>query len=286
MKLSGSRAATSIFSGHRRAEDFELLPLARRRLHQPDDHWQQMDAGPQGGGSRRRLGERGQALLRDGGRPGQIARRPFRRHAGSRVGWRQRTVEAGPYHRVKKPFRTVLSCARRCMTKSGWPANACTSWSRWWPTAANSSFTRRMSTIFPSRMAGSSPKSATIAADYFLKQWDKFQTLPLGRAGAFDARARHWHVENGVEKCRVQVTLATAFPKPPAARSTWATGSAEHPPGGICESRGRRHPARPESRRNASTSWSSSPSGGRQLRVRARQIETARARLISYYVSV
>lgn len=49
--------------------------------------------------------------------------------------------------------------------------------------------------------------------DYFLKQWDKFKHLPWGTI------AHSTHVrglgtyENGVEKCRVQVTLATSIPE-------------------------------------------------------------------------
>jgi nickel-dependent lactate racemase len=49
--------------------------------------------------------------------------------------------------------------------------------------------------------------------DYFLKQWDRFQHLPWGTI------AHSTHVrgigtfENGIERCRVQVTLATGIPK-------------------------------------------------------------------------
>ncbi|NJM55113.1 MAG: DUF2088 domain-containing protein [Verrucomicrobiae bacterium] len=49
--------------------------------------------------------------------------------------------------------------------------------------------------------------------DYFLKQWDKFKNYPWG------VLAHSTHVrgigtfENGVEKCRVQVTLATQIPE-------------------------------------------------------------------------
>jgi nickel-dependent lactate racemase len=49
--------------------------------------------------------------------------------------------------------------------------------------------------------------------DYFLKQWDKFKDLPWG------VLAHSTHVrgigqyENGVEKCRAQVTLATGIPR-------------------------------------------------------------------------
>jgi lactate racemase len=49
--------------------------------------------------------------------------------------------------------------------------------------------------------------------DYFLKQWDKFKGYPWG------VLAHSTHVrgigtfENGVEKCRIQVTLATGIPE-------------------------------------------------------------------------
>jgi nickel-dependent lactate racemase len=49
--------------------------------------------------------------------------------------------------------------------------------------------------------------------DYFLKQWDKFKHIPWGTI------AHSTHVrgigayEDGVEKCRVQVTLATGIPE-------------------------------------------------------------------------
>ena len=50
--------------------------------------------------------------------------------------------------------------------------------------------------------------------DYFLKQWDQFKHYPWG------ILAHSTHVrgigafENGVEKCRIQVTLATGIPEP------------------------------------------------------------------------
>jgi len=49
--------------------------------------------------------------------------------------------------------------------------------------------------------------------DYFLKQWDRFKDVPWGSI------AHSTHVrgigtyENGVEHCRVQVTLATGIPE-------------------------------------------------------------------------
>jgi hypothetical protein len=49
--------------------------------------------------------------------------------------------------------------------------------------------------------------------DYFLKQWDKFKHYPWG------VLAHSTHVrgigkfENGVEQCRIRVTLATGIPE-------------------------------------------------------------------------
>jgi hypothetical protein len=49
--------------------------------------------------------------------------------------------------------------------------------------------------------------------DYFLKQWDKFKDVPWGTI------AHSTHVrgigtfQDGVEKCRIQVTLATGIPE-------------------------------------------------------------------------
>ncbi|HEX5175613.1 MAG TPA: lactate racemase domain-containing protein, partial [Chthoniobacteraceae bacterium] len=49
--------------------------------------------------------------------------------------------------------------------------------------------------------------------DYFLKQWDQFKDLPWGTI------AHSTHVrgigtfENGIERCRIQVTLATGIPR-------------------------------------------------------------------------
>ena len=49
--------------------------------------------------------------------------------------------------------------------------------------------------------------------DYFVKQWDKFKHEPWG------SMAHSTHVrgigtyENGVEKCRIRVTLATGIPR-------------------------------------------------------------------------
>jgi hypothetical protein len=48
--------------------------------------------------------------------------------------------------------------------------------------------------------------------DYFLKQWDKFKDVPWGVL-AHSTHVRGIGVfENGVEKCRAKVTLATQIP--------------------------------------------------------------------------
>jgi nickel-dependent lactate racemase len=49
--------------------------------------------------------------------------------------------------------------------------------------------------------------------DYFLKQWDRFKDYPWGVL-AHSTHVRGMGVfENGVEKCRIQVTLATGIPE-------------------------------------------------------------------------
>jgi lactate racemase len=49
--------------------------------------------------------------------------------------------------------------------------------------------------------------------DYFLKQWDTYQELPWGVL-AHSTHVRGIGTYNeGIEKCRVQVTLATGIPK-------------------------------------------------------------------------
>lgn len=51
--------------------------------------------------------------------------------------------------------------------------------------------------------------------DYFVKQWDKFKHYPWGTlAHSTHLRgAGHYDAATGVEKCRIQVTLATSIPK-------------------------------------------------------------------------
>jgi nickel-dependent lactate racemase len=49
--------------------------------------------------------------------------------------------------------------------------------------------------------------------DYFLKQWDKFKDTPWGTIAHSTHVRGIGKYENGVEQCRVQVTLATAIPE-------------------------------------------------------------------------
>jgi len=49
--------------------------------------------------------------------------------------------------------------------------------------------------------------------DYFLKQWDRFKDYPWGVLAHSTHVRGIGKMENGVEKCRVQVTLATGIPE-------------------------------------------------------------------------
>ena len=71
-------------------------------------------------------------VVHDGGLAGLFAGTP-------EAAWSSAADLSDKLHIICKgrPFHTVLSCARRCTTKSGWAASACTSWSRSWPTAAS-----------------------------------------------------------------------------------------------------------------------------------------------------
>jgi len=49
--------------------------------------------------------------------------------------------------------------------------------------------------------------------DYFTKQWDKFKDFPWGVVAHSTHVRGTGTYEDGVEKCRVQVTLASQVPK-------------------------------------------------------------------------
>jgi hypothetical protein len=54
--------------------------------------------------------------------------------------------------------------------------------------------------------------------DYFLSQWDRFKHLPWGTLAHSTHVRGIGRMENGVERCRVRVTLATGIPPETCAR--------------------------------------------------------------------
>lgn len=113
----------------------------------------------------------------------------------------------------EKPFNTVLSCAP-LMYDEIWVAGKCMY--KLEPVVADGG---ELIIYAPHVKEISVTHGKFIEAigyhcrDYFLKQWDKFKDYPWG------VLAHSTHVrgigtfENGVEKCRIQVTLATGIPK-------------------------------------------------------------------------
>ncbi len=74
--------------------------------------------------------------------------------------------------------------------------------------------------------------------DYFLKQWDKFKDKPWASSPHSTHVRGMGTYEDGVEKCRIQVTLATGIPEEPAARSTSATATGNNHPRRLRRPRG------------------------------------------------
>jgi nickel-dependent lactate racemase len=115
--------------------------------------------------------------------------------------------------RKPKPFKTVLSCAPP-MYDEIWVAGKCMY--KLEPVVADGG---ELIIYAPHVHEISVTHGRLIAEvgyhcrDYFLKQWDRFKQYPWG------VLAHSTHVrgigtfENGVEQCRVQVTLATAIPE-------------------------------------------------------------------------
>jgi nickel-dependent lactate racemase len=113
----------------------------------------------------------------------------------------------------KRPFKTVLSCAP-AMYDEIWVAGKCMY--KLEPVVADGG---ELIIYAPHVHEISVTHGKLITEigyhcrDYFLKQWDRFKHYPWG------VLAHSTHVrgigefENGVEKCRVQVTLATAIPE-------------------------------------------------------------------------
>jgi nickel-dependent lactate racemase len=115
--------------------------------------------------------------------------------------------------RKPKPFQTVVSCAPP-MYDEIWVAGKCMY--KLEPVVADGGeliiyapHVREISVTHGRLIA----EVGYHCRDYFLKQWDRFKQYPWG------VLAHSTHVrgigtfENGVERCRVQVTLATAIPE-------------------------------------------------------------------------
>ena len=113
----------------------------------------------------------------------------------------------------EKPFHTILSCAPT-MYDDVWTGGKCMY--KLEPVLADGGEL----IIYAPHIAGVSVTHGRIieeigyhCRDYFLKQWDKYKDYPWG------VIAHSTHVrgigtfENGVEKCRAKVTLATRIPR-------------------------------------------------------------------------
>jgi nickel-dependent lactate racemase len=129
--------------------------------------------------------------------------------------WDQASELSKQVHIIRKPkpFRTVLSCAPP-MYDEIWVAGKCMY--KLEPVVADGGeliiyapHVREIS-VTHGRLI---QEVGYHCRDYFLKQWDKFKQYPWG------VLAHSTHVrgigtfENGVEKCRVAVTLATGIPE-------------------------------------------------------------------------
>ena len=114
--------------------------------------------------------------------------------------------------RKQKPFHTILSCAPS-MYDELWTAGKCMY--KLEPVLADGGeliiyapHLREISITHGKHIEG----IGYHCRDYFLKQWDKFKAVPWG------VLAHSTHVrgigtfENGIERCRAQVTLATQVP--------------------------------------------------------------------------
>lgn len=129
--------------------------------------------------------------------------------------WSDAADLSGTVHikRMDKPFKTVLSCAPK-MYDELWTAGKCMY--KLEPVVADGGeliiYAPHLDEI--SLTHGENlMKVGYHCRDYFIKQWDKFKDYPWG------VLAHSTHVrgsgtyENGVEKCRVQVTLASKVPE-------------------------------------------------------------------------
>ena len=132
------------------------------------------------------------------------------------------TPEAGLGSRGRRPVRTrphpprpaavpagpVLP--RQCTTSCGWPESACTSSSRSWPTGGELIICASFDEI--SITHGKLIEEIGYhVRDYFTAQWEKFQHFPRGiLAHSTHVRGGGTYID-GIERPRVQVTLATGL---------------------------------------------------------------------------
>ncbi len=113
----------------------------------------------------------------------------------------------------EKPFHTILSCAPK-MYDEVWTAGKCMY--KLEPVLADGGeliiYAPHITEICVSH-GKTLNEVGYHCRDYFLKQWDKFKHHPWGVL-AHSAHVRGIGTyENGVEKCRTQVTLATQIPR-------------------------------------------------------------------------
>ncbi len=129
--------------------------------------------------------------------------------------WSDAADLSGTVHikRMDKPFKTVLSCSPK-MYDELWTAGKCMY--KLEPVVEDGGeliiYAPHLDTVSITH-GEYIMKIGYHCRDYFVKQWDKFKDVPWG------VLAHSTHVrgsgtyENGVEKCRVKVTLASKIPK-------------------------------------------------------------------------
>jgi lactate racemase len=129
--------------------------------------------------------------------------------------WSDAADLSGTVHikRMDKPFKTVLSCSPK-MYDELWTAGKCMY--KLEPVVEDGGeliiYAPHLDTVSITH-GEHIMKIGYHCRDYFIKQWDKFKDHPWG------VLAHSTHVrgsgtyENGVEKCRVKVTLASKIPK-------------------------------------------------------------------------
>ena len=136
--------------------------------------------------------------------------------AGSpEAAWDQASELSGQLHVVYKerPFHTILSCAPP-MYDELWVGGKCMY--KLEPVLADGG---ELIIHAPHIREVSAVHGALIEAvgyhcrDYFLKQWDRFKDLPWGTLAHSTHVRGIGEYEDGVERCRARVTLATGIPR-------------------------------------------------------------------------